>query len=61
MTSKKYFTIAGVFVALYIIASLGVIVGIPEWVHQFSSITFVAATFLGLREKKKEKHIEKNE
>ncbi len=54
MTAKTYFTIAGVFIALYIITTLGVIVGMPDWVHQVCTVVFATSAFLGLRQKKKE-------
>ena len=54
MTSKRYFTIAGIFIALYIVTSLGVIAGLPEWVHQICTVIFAASVFLGVRQKKKE-------
>ncbi len=55
MTSKFYFKVVIIFIILYIVTSIGVIWGIPDWVHQVCSIAFVFATFLGLRQKKKER------
>jgi type III secretory pathway component EscV len=52
MTSKKYFTIACVFMALYIVSSLGVIAGLPDWVHQICTVVFAGAIFLYIRQKK---------
>jgi type III secretory pathway component EscV len=54
MTSKAYLSIAGIFIALYILTSLGVIVGLPEWVHQACTVVFAGAAFLGVRKKKRE-------
>jgi uncharacterized membrane protein YhdT len=54
MTSKTYFTIATIFIALYIGTSFGGIVGLPDWVHQVCTLLFVSATVLGLRQKKLE-------
>jgi type III secretory pathway component EscV len=54
MTSKAYFSIAGIFIAFYILASLGVIAGLPEWVHQACTVVFAGAVFLGVRKKKQE-------
>ena len=55
MTSKSYFAIAGFFIALYVVASLGVAAGLPDWVHQVCTIVFALAVYLGLKEQKKEK------
>jgi hypothetical protein len=55
MTSKTYFTIAGIFMALYILTTFGVAVGLPEWMHQICTIVFAGATFLGVMKKKREK------
>jgi hypothetical protein len=34
MTSKAYFIVSGIFMALYILTSFGVMAGLPEGVHQ---------------------------
>ncbi|MGY3087020.1 type III secretory pathway component EscV [Hymenobacter sp. UYAg731] len=54
MTSKGYFTLTGIFIALYILSSFGVIAGLPDWLHQLCTLIFAAAAFLGVRQKKKE-------
>jgi type III secretory pathway component EscV len=54
MTSKAYFTVSGIFIALYILTSFGVLVGLPEGVHQFCTVVFAGAAFLGWRKKKQE-------
>lgn len=54
MTSKTYFLIAGIFIAIYIVSSFGVIAGLPDWVHQVSTVIFAGAVFLGARKKKEE-------
>jgi uncharacterized protein (DUF983 family) len=59
MTSKAYFTIAGIFVIAYIVFSFTDILGVPSWIHQVCTVIFAAATFLGLQQKKKEKQSEK--
>ena len=55
MSSKGYFTIAGVFIVIYIIASFAVISGLPDWLHKVATVIFAGAILLGLRAKKKEK------
>ena len=55
MNSKIYFSIAGVFIALYVLTSLGVIVGLPEGVHRVFTVLFVLFVFVGLNQKKHEK------
>lgn len=52
MTSKKYGIIAGIFVALYVVTSLGVIAGLPDWVHQICTVIFAGAAFLAYKQKK---------
>jgi hypothetical protein len=54
MTSKIYFLIAGIFIGLYVLTTLGVIIGLPDSIHQYCTIIFAGATFLGIRQKKKE-------
>jgi hypothetical protein len=54
MTSKTYFSIAGVFIALYLLTSFGVVAGLPDWVHQVCTLAFAGAVFLGLKQKKQE-------
>ena len=54
MSSKAYFTLAGVFIACYLLTSFGVIAGLPEWLHQVCTVLFAAAVLLGVRKKKEE-------
>jgi hypothetical protein len=54
MTSKKYSIIASVFMAFYIVTSLGTSAGLPDWIHQLCTIVFASSVFLGYREKRKE-------
>jgi type III secretory pathway component EscV len=54
MTSKAYFSISGIFIALYVLTSFGEIVGLPGWVHQACTVVFAGAAFLGVRKKKQE-------
>ena len=54
MTSKTYFTLAGVFIAAYLLASFGVIAGLPDWVHQVCTLLFAGAVLLGIQKKKEE-------
>ncbi len=59
MTSKAYFTIAGIFVIAYIVFSFTDILGLPSWIHQGCTVIFAVATFLGVQQKKKESQSEK--
>jgi hypothetical protein len=54
MTSKTYFTLAGVFITGYLLASFGVIAGLSDWVHQVCTLLFAGAVLLGIRKKKEE-------
>jgi hypothetical protein len=54
MTSKAYFKVSGIFVALYILTSFGVMAGLPEGVHRVCTLIFAGAAFLGWRKKKQE-------
>jgi uncharacterized membrane protein YhdT len=54
MTSKTYFSIAGVFIFLYIITSFDKIIGFPEWIRQFCIIVFAITAYLGYQKKKSE-------
>lgn len=54
MTSKEYFNITKIFMLLYIITTLGVIIGIPDWIHQCCTVIFVGALWLEFRKKKQE-------
>jgi hypothetical protein len=54
MTSKAYFTVSGIFIALYILTTFGVLVGLPEGVHQVCTLLFAGAAFLGWRKKRQE-------
>jgi type III secretory pathway component EscV len=54
MNSKQYFIIAGIFITLYILTSLGVVAGLPEWVHQVCTVIFAGAVLLGVRKRKAE-------
>ena len=60
MSSTLYFSIAGIFMTLYVITSLGVIAGLPDWTHQICTILFAGAAFLGVRKKKQEQENQKN-
>lgn len=55
MNSKIYFSIAGVFIALYIITSLGVTIGLPDGFHRVFTLLFALFVFLGVTQQKKEK------
>ena len=55
MSSKAYFTIAIVFIVLYVVTSFAVIKGFPEWVHQVCTVVFAVAAFLGYRQRKRER------
>jgi type III secretory pathway component EscV len=54
MNSKQYFIIAGIFITHYILTSLGVVAGLPEWVHQVCTVIFAGAVLLGVRKRKAE-------
>jgi type III secretory pathway component EscV len=54
MTSKAYFKIGTVFLIAYIITTLGVLIGFPEWLHQLCTVIFAGAFLLGWLQKKKE-------
>ncbi len=54
ITSKTYFKISGIFITLYLISIFGVIIGLPDWVHQVCTVVFATAAFLGVRQRKKE-------
>lgn len=54
MTSKTYFLIGSIFMGLYVLTSLAVMVGVPEWAHQVCTIVFAGAIFLGIKKKKQE-------
>jgi hypothetical protein len=54
MTSKAYFKVSGIFVALYILTSFGVMAGLPEGVHRVCTLIFAGAAFLGWRKKTQE-------
>jgi type III secretory pathway component EscV len=43
-----------VFIAAYLLASFGVIAGLPDWVHQVCTLLFAGAVLLDIRKKKEE-------
>ena len=55
LTSKIYFTLTGVFITGYLLASFGVIAGLSDWVHQVCTLLFAGAVLLGIQKKKKER------
>jgi hypothetical protein len=54
MTSKAYFTLATVFVALYLGTALGTAAGLPEWVHDACTLGLAVAIALGLWQRRRE-------
>jgi type III secretory pathway component EscV len=58
MTSKTFFTIGKIFLFAYIVTTLGVLIGFPEWLHQICTVIFAGAFLLGWLQKKKEKQID---
>tara|TARA_B100000965_G_C19346804_1_gene649934 strand:- start:56 stop:241 length:186 start_codon:yes stop_codon:yes gene_type:complete len=54
MTSKNYFTIAGIFLILFILTSIADIFSLPVWIHWLTTIGLAVFAFLGLNKKKEE-------
>jgi type III secretory pathway component EscV len=59
MTSKTFFKIGKISLVGYIVTTLGVLIGFPEWLHQICTIIFAVAFLLGWLQKKKENQLDK--
>ena len=54
MTSKRYFSLAGLFIILFILTSFGDIFNLPVWIHWLTTIGLAVSVFLGMKKKKEE-------